>query len=67
MLLDDTDGSEQLVIRDATGSRIELTGSAVLVHAEQSLTIEAPGKSVTVKGSSIVLEANTVDVRKPGP
>ena len=56
VLLDDTEGSEQIVLEDATGNRLALTTSGVVLHAAQDLTIEAPGKT-------IVLKASTVDVR----
>lgn len=63
VLFDDTAGSERVVVSDKTGSTIELTTSAVLVHAAQNLTIEAPGKSITIQAASIVLKASSVDVQ----
>jgi uncharacterized protein involved in type VI secretion and phage assembly len=62
ILLDDTAGSERVVVSDKTGSRIELTTSAVTVHAAQNLTIEAPGKSITISANAIMLRASSVDV-----
>jgi uncharacterized protein involved in type VI secretion and phage assembly len=66
VLMDDTSGSEKVVLKDKAGTRIELRTDGVLVHAAQALTIEAPGKALTISAQSIVLKAASVDVQS-GP
>jgi uncharacterized protein involved in type VI secretion and phage assembly len=53
ILLDDTAGREQIVLEDATGNRIELRPDGVLLHAAADLTIEAPGKNIVIRASSV--------------
>jgi hypothetical protein len=53
VILDDTDGSEQLVLQDKGGNRIELRGDGVLIKCVQDLTIDASGKNVVIKASSV--------------
>jgi uncharacterized protein involved in type VI secretion and phage assembly len=57
ILLDDTEGSEQIVLEDATGNRLELTTDGVLLSAAQNLTIEAPGKTIAIRASSVEVES----------
>jgi uncharacterized protein involved in type VI secretion and phage assembly len=57
ILLDDTDGSEQVVVEDKTGNRIELTPDALVIHSAGDLTIEAPGKSIVIKASSVDVQS----------
>jgi hypothetical protein len=40
---------------NAGGSELELTKKACHLHAETDLTIEAPGKTVTIRASAIRL------------
>lgn len=57
ILLDDTDGAEQVVVRDKTGSSIELRTDGVLLHCAQDLTIEAPGKTIVLRASSVDVQS----------
>jgi hypothetical protein len=41
------------VVEDATGNRIELTPDGISLHAAGNLTIEAPGKNIVIKASSV--------------
>jgi hypothetical protein len=51
-----TMGNQKVRIEDATGTSLEMTQQAVTLHAAVPLTIEAPGQSVVIKGSSIDFE-----------
>lgn len=44
-------------IANRGGSYVELTGSRLRIHANADLEIEAPGKSVTIRGASIDFES----------
>lgn len=44
-------------LANSRGSYVELTGDRVRVHANADLEIEAPGKSVTIRGASIDFES----------
>ena len=57
ILLDDTEGSEQVVVTDKTGNMVELKPSGMHVYAKGPLTIEAPGKAITLKGASVDVQA----------
>jgi len=47
------DGETTTRIEDATGNEVELGPQRMLVHAAVDLTIEAPGRAITVRGRSI--------------
>lgn len=49
--LDDT--AKKVRIEDATGSYVELAPERVLVHAAVDLALEAPGRAVTVTGTTV--------------
>lgn len=53
ILLDDTAGSEQIVLEDASGNKVELRPDGVLLSAVADLTIEAPGKNIVIRASSV--------------
>jgi uncharacterized protein involved in type VI secretion and phage assembly len=58
ILLDDTSGSEQVVLENAAGSRIELSADGVLLHAAGDLTIEAPGATIVLRAASVDVQAS---------
>jgi Type VI secretion system/phage-baseplate injector OB domain len=41
------------VVEDATGNRVELTPNGIVLHAAGDLTIEAPGKNIVIRASSV--------------
>lgn len=45
--------NEALILRDKAGSSIELKGDGVFIKAAQNLTIDASGKEVVIKASSV--------------
>lgn len=47
------DAKDQIRIENNKGSYYEMSPGKVSIHAETKLLIEAPGKSITIKGSSI--------------
>lgn len=49
--VDDTE--HRICLRDKTGSRIELAPGKLMLHAATDLTIQAPGKAMTVRAKSI--------------
>jgi uncharacterized protein involved in type VI secretion and phage assembly len=57
ILLDDTQGSEKVVVTDKAGNVVELKSDGLHVHAAGTLTIEAPGKAVTIKASSVDVQS----------
>jgi uncharacterized protein involved in type VI secretion and phage assembly len=57
ILLDDTQGSEQVVVTDKTGNMVELKTDGMHIHAAGALTIEAPGQAVTIKGTSVDVQS----------
>ena len=50
------DEVETLRLEDAQGSALELAGDAVLLSAKTDLTIEAPGRSIKIRSSSVDFE-----------
>lgn len=57
ILLDDTDGSEQVVVTDKSGNKVEMSSDGLTIHASGALNINAPGQSVTIKASSVDVQA----------
>jgi uncharacterized protein involved in type VI secretion and phage assembly len=53
IVMDDTDGSEALSITDKFGNSIEMRENAVLIKCVADLTIDASGKNVVIKASSV--------------
>jgi len=53
IVMDDTDGSEALRITDKFGNSIEMRENAVLIKCVADLTIDASGKHVVIKASSV--------------
>jgi phage baseplate assembly protein V len=51
-----TMGNHKIRIEDATGTSLEMTQERVTLHSAVPLTIEAPGQSVVIRGSSIDFE-----------
>lgn len=49
----DTDGA---TLRNRAGSRLEITESGVLLHAEADLTIAAPGKRLLIRADTVDFE-----------
>jgi hypothetical protein len=47
------DGGDAVLVRDRAGSFVKLLPDRVLIHAEADLTIQAPGKSVVIRGNKI--------------
>ncbi|HET8641182.1 MAG TPA: contractile injection system protein, VgrG/Pvc8 family [Pseudonocardiaceae bacterium] len=47
------DAEHRIRITDKTGSRLELAPGRVLLHAATDLTIQAPGKAITVRAKTI--------------
>jgi uncharacterized protein involved in type VI secretion and phage assembly len=45
------------VVEDATGNRLELTPSGIVLHAAGDLTIEAPGKNIVIRASSVDVQS----------
>jgi uncharacterized protein involved in type VI secretion and phage assembly len=56
IVLDDTHGKERLVLADATGSRIELSGNGVTITCAGDLTIDATGKTVSILAKLVKIE-----------
>lgn len=50
------DGRRSIRVGDTTGSYVELTPERVRVHAATDLELEAPGRSVTIRGQAIEFE-----------
>ena len=46
-------GSEAVIISDQTGNKIELRNNGVLIKCVQNLTIDASGKNIVIKASSV--------------
>lgn len=57
VIIDDTEGAEQVILADKTGNRIELRTDGVLIKCVRNLTIDASGKQIEIK-------ADKVDVKK---
>ena len=53
-LLDDD--RKKLHLKDAQGSTLEMAGDAVLLSAKTDLTIEAPGRKIVIRSSSVDFE-----------
>jgi hypothetical protein len=53
VVIDDTEGSEQVILADKTGNRIELRTDGVLIKCVQNLTIDATGKQIEIKASKV--------------
>lgn len=53
IVIDDTRNSEQIVITDKTGNSIELRTNGVLIKCVTDLTIDASGKKIIIKASSV--------------
>lgn len=53
VVIDDTEGSEQVILADKTGNRIELRTDGVLIKCVQNLTIDASGKQIEIKASKV--------------
>jgi uncharacterized protein involved in type VI secretion and phage assembly len=53
IVMDDTEGSEALTITDKFGNSIEMRENAVLIKCVADLTIDASGKNVVIKASSV--------------
>jgi uncharacterized protein involved in type VI secretion and phage assembly len=49
-------GDNLIRIEDATGNLLELTTDRVRLHSAVDLELEAPGRSVTIRGSSVDFE-----------
>jgi hypothetical protein len=49
----DTDGA---TLRNGAGSRLEITKSGVVLHAEADLTIDAPGRRLLIRADTIDFE-----------
>jgi len=49
----DTDGA---TLRNKAGSRLEITSSGVVLHAEADLTIDAPGRRLLIRADTIDFE-----------
>jgi uncharacterized protein involved in type VI secretion and phage assembly len=49
-------GDHRIAIEDANGNQVELGRDQVRVHAAADLVLEAPGRSVRVRGSSVDFE-----------
>ncbi|MGG6295128.1 phage baseplate assembly protein V [Leptolyngbya sp. AN02str] len=50
------DVEQQLRLENGDGSFVELAPTGVTVHAQRDLTLEAPGKTVTIRGQHIEFE-----------
>jgi len=55
VILDDTKDKEQVIVADKTGNRIELRTDGVLIKCAQNLTIDASGKQIEIKASSVAV------------
>jgi uncharacterized protein involved in type VI secretion and phage assembly len=53
IIIDETDGAEQIIVQDKTGNRIELRSDGVLILCKQDLTIDASGKNIVIKAASV--------------
>lgn len=53
IVIDETDGAEQIYVQDKAGNRIELRSDGVLLRCKQDLTIDASGRSVIIKAASV--------------
>jgi phage baseplate assembly protein gpV len=51
-----TMGNQKIRIEDANGTSLEMTQQSVTLHSAAALTIEAPGQSIVIKGSTIDFE-----------
>jgi Type VI secretion system/phage-baseplate injector OB domain len=56
IILDDTDGQESLVLKDASGSSIKLGKDSVQIICKHDLTIDASGKNITIKASLVDIQ-----------
>jgi uncharacterized protein involved in type VI secretion and phage assembly len=54
--LNSTSGSETVIVSDVTGNRIELRSDGVLIQCVQNLTIDASGKNIVIKASSVDIQ-----------
>jgi hypothetical protein len=50
------DARDRIRLADSTGSYVELTPERVYLHAAVDLEMEAPGRSVTIRGDRIDFE-----------
>ncbi len=50
------DAQQRLRLEDQSGSYVELAPDHVLLHAAANLVLEAPGKSVTIRGQAVDFE-----------
>jgi Type VI secretion system/phage-baseplate injector OB domain len=55
VVIDDTQGSEQVVLADKSGNRIELRTNGVLIKCAQNLTIDASGMQVEIKAAKVTV------------
>ncbi|HEX2571527.1 MAG TPA: phage baseplate assembly protein V [Polyangia bacterium] len=53
IVIDETDGAEQIYIQDKAGNRIELRTGGVLILCKQDLTIDASGHNIVIKAASV--------------
>jgi uncharacterized protein involved in type VI secretion and phage assembly len=53
IIIDDTEDNEQVILADKTGNRIELRTDGVLIKCVTNLTIDASGKEIVIKASSV--------------
>jgi hypothetical protein len=51
--LQSASGNEAVIISDKTGNKIELRSDGVLIKCVQNLTIDASGKEIIIKASSV--------------
>jgi hypothetical protein len=56
LILDDSDGAEQIVLADKTGNRIELRTDGVLIKCKKKLTIDASGQEIEIKADAVKVE-----------
>jgi phage baseplate assembly protein gpV/phage protein D len=54
ILLDDESGT--LRVENAAGSFVELAPDGVTLHSETDLTVDAPGKKITIRGAAVEFE-----------
>lgn len=45
------------VVEDAAGNRIELSPDGIVLHAAGDLTIEAPGRNIVIRASSVDVQS----------
>jgi uncharacterized protein involved in type VI secretion and phage assembly len=56
VILDDTSGSEKLILQDKAGNRVELRNDGVLIKCVADLTIDASGKAIVIKANSVDIQ-----------